>query len=77
MKMQCALCTAFTLKPVGWSLQVTVTHYRIWIGFVSPIPDPQKMPVSEPIPTLSIGSMHPYKNCFENCPKIAALFWNK
>ncbi len=23
MKMHCALCTAFTLKPVGWSLQVT------------------------------------------------------
>ncbi len=34
MKMHCALCTAFTLKPVGWSLQVTAfatesTHFKL------------------------------------------------
>ncbi len=27
MKMHCALCTAFTLKPVGRSLQVTLTAF--------------------------------------------------
>ncbi len=34
MKMHCALCTAFTLKPEGWSLQVTAfatesTHFKL------------------------------------------------
>ncbi len=27
MKKHCALCTAFTVKPVGWSLQVTLTAF--------------------------------------------------
>ncbi len=37
---------------------IVYTKYRIWISLVSPMPDPQKMTVSEPIPSLSIGSMH-------------------
>ncbi len=39
---------------------IVYTQYRIWIGLVSPIPDPQKMTGSEPIPILIIGLMHPY-----------------
>ncbi len=34
---------------------IVYAQHRIWIGLVSPIPDPQKMTGSEPIPILSIG----------------------
>ncbi len=33
MKMHCALCTAFTLKQVGWSLQVTALGVDRYVFF--------------------------------------------
>ncbi len=40
------------------NITIVYAQYRIWIGLIWPIPDPQKMTGSEPIPILSIGSMH-------------------
>ncbi len=53
------LYNAFVLS---WGLTITQNSIRRISDLdrlVSPIPDPQKTTGSEPIPILSIGSMHP------------------
>ncbi len=43
----------YNVLVLSWGLTITqdsIAQYRIWIGLISPIPDPQKWTVSEPIP---------------------------
>ncbi len=54
------LYNAFVLS---WGLTITQNSIHTISDLdrsLSPIPDPRKMTGSEPIPILSIGSVHPY-----------------
>ncbi len=55
------------------NITIVYARYRIWIGLIWPIPDPQKMTRIGAEPILSIGSMHPY---LEAGLESNELVWN-